>query len=89
VVAPSGSCAGMLKKHYPGLFRGDANWESRAEAFAAKVHELVSFLADERGMIGVGRKTVGPRDLSRFLLRPARVRHPAPAARPAVERGRG
>lgn len=53
VVAPSGSCAGMLKKHYPGLFRGDANWESRAEAFAAKVHELVSFLADERGMVAV------------------------------------
>ena len=23
VVAPSGSCAGMLKKHYPGLFSGD------------------------------------------------------------------
>ena len=23
VVAPSGSCAGMLKKHYPGLFAGD------------------------------------------------------------------
>lgn len=56
VVAPSGSCAGMLKKHYPGLFRGDANWESRAESFAAKVHELVSFLADERGMIGVDAK---------------------------------
>lgn len=56
VVAPSGSCAGMLKKHYPGLFRGDANWESRAEAFAAKVHELVSFLADERGMVGVDAK---------------------------------
>ena len=49
VVAPSGSCAGMLKKHYPGLFRGDAKWEGRAAAFAAKVHELVSFLADERG----------------------------------------
>jgi L-lactate dehydrogenase complex protein LldE len=56
VVAPSGSCAGMLKKHYPGLFRGDANWESRAGAFAAKVHELVSFLADERGMVGVDAK---------------------------------
>ena len=27
VVAPSGSCAGMLKKHYPGLFKGDAGWE--------------------------------------------------------------
>jgi L-lactate dehydrogenase complex protein LldE len=24
VVAPSGSCASMLKKHYPGLFKGDA-----------------------------------------------------------------
>ena len=56
VVAPSGSCAGMLKKHYPGLFRGDAKWEGRAAAFAAKVHELVSFLADERGMTAVQAK---------------------------------
>ncbi len=50
VVAPSGSCAGMLRKHYPGLFAGDAQWEPRAAAFAAKVHELVSFLVDTRGM---------------------------------------
>lgn len=50
VVAPSGSCAGMLKKHYPALFRGDAKWEARADAFAAKVFELVSFLTDVRGM---------------------------------------
>jgi L-lactate dehydrogenase complex protein LldE len=53
VVAPSGSCAGMLKKHYPGLFKGDPAWEERARAFSAKVHELVSFLADEMGMTGV------------------------------------
>ena len=46
VVAPSGSCASMLKKHYPGLFSGDTKWEPRATAFAAKVHELVSFLSD-------------------------------------------
>ncbi len=46
VVAPSGSCAGMLKKHYPGLFAGDEKWEPRAAAFAEKVHELVSFLTD-------------------------------------------
>ena len=50
VVAPSGSCAGMLKKHYPELFKGDAAWQARTEAFSAKVHELVSFLADVRGM---------------------------------------
>jgi L-lactate dehydrogenase complex protein LldE len=53
VVAPSGSCAGMLKKHYPGLFKGDAKWEARAQEFSAKVHELVSFLVDVRGMRGV------------------------------------
>ena len=53
VVAPSGSCAGMLKKHYPGLLKGDAKWEARARAFSAKVHELVSFLVDVRGMRGV------------------------------------
>lgn len=46
VVAPSGSCAAMLKKHYPGLFKGDAKWEPRAQAFSAKVYELVSFLTD-------------------------------------------
>ena len=31
VVAPSGSCAGMLKKHYPGLFTDDPDWEARAQ----------------------------------------------------------
>ena len=28
----SGSCAGMLKKHYPGLFKDDPHWEPRASA---------------------------------------------------------
>ncbi len=54
VVAPSGSCAGMLKKHYPPLFKGDPAWEERARAFASKVHELVSFLADVRGVRDTG-----------------------------------
>ena len=46
VVAPSGSCTGMLKTHYPDLFEGDAAWEARARAFCAKTYELVSFLVD-------------------------------------------
>ena len=46
VVAPSGSCAGMLKTHYPELFEGDAAWAARVAAFCAKTHELVSFLVD-------------------------------------------
>lgn len=50
VVAPSGSCAAMLRRHYPALFKGEPNWEARAAAFAAKVHELTSFLVDVCGM---------------------------------------
>ena len=46
VVAPSGSCTGMMAKHYGELFTGDAKWEARAKAFSAKTHELVSFLTD-------------------------------------------
>jgi len=59
VVAPSGSCAGMLKVHYPQLFRDDPNWLPRAEAFAAKAFELVSFLVDVRGMTGVTARHEG------------------------------
>ena len=50
VVAPSGSCAGMIKAHFPELFDGDRMWEGRAERVANKTFELVSFLVDERGM---------------------------------------
>src|SRR3954452_19388142 len=46
VVAPSGSCAGTLKTHYPELFAGDAAWMPRVEKFCGKTYELVSFLVD-------------------------------------------
>jgi L-lactate dehydrogenase complex protein LldE len=46
VVAPSGSCAGMIKHHYPELFADDPGLSARARAFAEKTHELVSFLTD-------------------------------------------
>jgi L-lactate dehydrogenase complex protein LldE len=50
VVAPSGSCAGQMRLHYPDLFAEDPQWKPRADAFAAKVHELVSFLVDVLGL---------------------------------------
>lgn len=56
IVAPSGSCAGMLKSHYPALLADDKYWSERAKAFSAKVHELISFLVDVRGMTDVGQK---------------------------------
>lgn len=46
VVAPSGSCAGMLKEHYPALFAADPIWQKRAENLSARMHELTSFLVD-------------------------------------------
>ena len=46
VVIPSGSCAGMMKKHYVELFDNDTDWQARAQKFSAKVYELVSFLTD-------------------------------------------
>ena len=52
-VAPSGSCAGMIKCHYPALFAGDSKWEPRAQALAERTFELVSFLVDEYGVDAV------------------------------------
>ena len=49
VVAPSGSCAGMIRVHYPRRWRAMPAWAERAEALAAKTHEIMSFLADVRG----------------------------------------
>ena len=50
VVAPSGSCGGMLIKHYPDLFAGEPDLGQRAELFAEKSHELISFLVDVMGV---------------------------------------
>jgi L-lactate dehydrogenase complex protein LldE len=56
VVAPSGSCAGMLKVHYPELFHGAAGWLPKAKAFADKTYELVSFLVDVMMVDRVGAR---------------------------------
>ena len=53
IVAPSGSCAGMLSKHYPELFADEPDAAREAQAFAAKCRELVSFLTDTLGVTSV------------------------------------
>lgn len=50
IVAPSGSCAGMIKVHYPALLKDDSDFGPRAAKMSAKVHELTSFLVRVRGM---------------------------------------
>lgn len=53
VVLPSGSCAGMVKEHYPGLFENDPAWKARAEDLAGRTWELTSFLTDVLGVTEV------------------------------------
>ncbi len=59
VVAPSGSCGGMLAKHYPDLFAGEPDMATKAERFAEKTHELVSFLVDVLGVERVSARYDG------------------------------
>ena len=49
VVAPSGSCLGMIRCHYPELF-AQHELLARFEALSAKSHELISFLVDVLGL---------------------------------------
>lgn len=44
VVAPSGSCAGMIRTRYPELFADDAAWLARAAALGTRTYELSDFL---------------------------------------------
>jgi L-lactate dehydrogenase complex protein LldE len=46
LVAPSGSCTGMIKTHYPALFAGEGAWLARVEALAARSWELTDFLVN-------------------------------------------
>ena len=46
IVTPSGSCGCTMATHYPELFEGDPELQSRARRFSAKTYELVSFLTD-------------------------------------------
>ncbi|MCP4993717.1 MAG: (Fe-S)-binding protein [Gammaproteobacteria bacterium] len=43
IIVPSGSCAGMLKHHYPELFKDEAEYQEVA-AFSERVFELTEFL---------------------------------------------
>jgi L-lactate dehydrogenase complex protein LldE len=61
IVSPSGSCTAMVQ-HYRELFAEDPEWLKRAQAIAAKTHELSSFLVrvlkiDDVGASWNGRVT--------------------------------
>lgn len=49
IVVPSGSCAGMMKTHYPDLFKGRPQYD-QAVAFSQRVYELTDFLVSVLGV---------------------------------------
>ena len=62
ILIPSGSCASMVKNHYPKLFKDDDRMREKAEAVAARTYELSQFLVHvlkthEAGLAGKGRIT--------------------------------
>jgi L-lactate dehydrogenase complex protein LldE len=46
LVAPSGSCSGMIRTHYADVFRDDPALRARADALGARTYELTDFLAN-------------------------------------------
>lgn len=50
IVAPSGSCVGMITKHYPSLLKNEPEWFARAALLASKTFELTQFLADKTSL---------------------------------------
>ena len=49
VVVPSGSCAAMMRHHYPPLFAADPERHAAAEHLAERVFELTEFLVEVAG----------------------------------------
>ena len=50
VVVPSGSCGGMIRRHYPEVLADDPDLLRRIEALALRTWELTSFLHDVLGI---------------------------------------
>ena len=49
VVVPSGSCAGMIRNHYPQLLSDDPDDQKKAVSLANRTWELTAFLVDVMG----------------------------------------
>lgn len=56
IVAPSGSCAVMVREWYPRLFRDDPARAARAAAAAGRTYELSEFLVRVLGRTDVGAR---------------------------------
>jgi L-lactate dehydrogenase complex protein LldE len=56
IVVPSGACAGMMRHHYPAMFK-ESDHQDRIDAFAARVYEFTEFLVH---VLKINLKDLGP-----------------------------
>jgi L-lactate dehydrogenase complex protein LldE len=56
IVAPSGSCASMVRHYYPDLFKDDPEWRDRAHWAADITWEFTEYLVDGLGIADIGAK---------------------------------
>ena len=59
VVAPSGSCAAMVKHEYPHLLEHDPAWHERAQHLSRRTFEFSDFLVNQLQVVDVGAKFAG------------------------------
>jgi L-lactate dehydrogenase complex protein LldE len=76
VVAPSGSCASMVRVYYPEMFKQDARMLGRANDLASRTYEFTEFLINVVGVEDVGARFDGKVALHKscHLLRELDVR---------------
>jgi L-lactate dehydrogenase complex protein LldE len=76
VVAPSGSCAGMVKVFYPDLFKHDPAMLQQARSLSSRIYEFTEFLVKVVGVEDIGARFEGKVALhqSCHLLRELNVR---------------
>lgn len=64
IVAPSGSCAAMVRHEYPRLFADDPQWRDTALRLAGITWELTEFIVDGLGITNVGGRLPVPRAIA-------------------------
>ena len=81
VVLPSGSCAAMIRSHYPGLDAAHQGWHQQAEDLAGRTWELAEFIVDVLGVSTLGAGLSGVRVA---LHTGCHARHALAGRRPAA-----
>ncbi len=88
LVAPSGSCSGMIRTHYHDLFADEPAMLTRVQALAGRTYELTDFLVNVLKLASVPGRVRRHGHVSRLVRRLARDGRQVAAARAPRPRSR-